>query len=177
MLEFKCSRSLWNCHHFSSFFFLYSVLQQCFPPSYLPLTYPFFCLSYSAINSFWCIPFFFSFGAHHCLFISSCRSLLNISCNFSTDWGTLARSGGRAGRWQGLGQECFLWEEPLLEPAEAGAGAWRELVTVTSPFEHHSTMLTHCYGHPGFFEEHSSLPYPQAISAQPTAVLSLGPLS
>ena len=164
MLEFKCSRGLWNCHRFSSFFFLYSVLQQCFPPSYLPLTYPFFCLSYSAINSFWCI-----FNLLHIL--------LNISCNFSTDWGTLARSGGRAGRWQGLGQECLLWEEPLLEPAEAGAGVWRELVTVTSPFEHHSTMLTYCYGHPGFFEEHSSLPYPQAISAQPTAVLSLGPLS
>ena len=37
---------------------------------------------------------FFSFGAHRCLFISSCRSLLNISCNFSTDWGTLAALGG-----------------------------------------------------------------------------------
>ena len=40
------------------------------------VTYPFFCLSYSAIDSFQCI-------IHLCLFFSSCRSLVNISCIFS----------------------------------------------------------------------------------------------
>ena len=41
------------------------------------------CLSYSAIDSFYYI-FHFSYCiVHHCLFFSSSRSLLNISCIFS----------------------------------------------------------------------------------------------
>ena len=35
-----------------SFFFLYSALQELFPLFFSPVTYPFFCLSYSATDSF-----------------------------------------------------------------------------------------------------------------------------
>ena len=47
---------------FFSFFFLYSVPWQWFPPFYPPDTYLFFCITYSAIDSFSCI-------LHLCLFV------------------------------------------------------------------------------------------------------------
>ena len=47
------------------------------------LTYMFFCLSYSAIASFYCIFNFSYCVVHHCLFFSSSRSLLNVSCILS----------------------------------------------------------------------------------------------
>ena len=69
------------CPHFFSFFFLYSVLQQWFPPT-LQLTYSFFCLIYSAIDSFYSV-FHFSCIVHLCLFFKTSSSFLNISCIFS----------------------------------------------------------------------------------------------
>ena len=54
-----CPRGLSDCLHFFSFFFLYSVSWQWFPPSFFQLNYPFFCFVYF-INSFYCI-FHFSY--------------------------------------------------------------------------------------------------------------------
>ena len=55
--------------------FLYSALWQWFP-SVSQVTYLFFCLSYSDVDSF-------SYIIHLCLFFSSSRSLVNFSCIFS----------------------------------------------------------------------------------------------
>ena len=55
-------------------YFLYSIFH---------LTYPFFCLSYFFIDSFWCICIsVIVLFITDCLFFSSSRSLLNISCTF-----------------------------------------------------------------------------------------------
>ena len=60
---------------FFSFLSLYSVLWQWFPPFCPQIIYRFFCLIYSAVDSFQCI-------MHLCLFFSSSRSLVNISWIF-----------------------------------------------------------------------------------------------
>ena len=64
----------------SSFLFiLFFYILFCssdFRHSVLQVIYPFFCLSYSAIDSYQCIILL-------CLFFSSCKSLVNISCIFS----------------------------------------------------------------------------------------------
>ena len=67
---------------FHSFFFIMFCSSE-FHHSVFQVTYPFF-LSYSAIDSFYCI--FISFIVLFisvCLFFNSSRSLLNISCIFS----------------------------------------------------------------------------------------------
>jgi len=63
---------------FFFFFILFSIFcfVEWFQPSVFNVTYLFFCLSYSAINSFQCIVLL-------CLFFSSSGSLVNISCIFS----------------------------------------------------------------------------------------------
>ena len=58
----------------------------------------------------------------------------------------------------------------------------KEAAMAAPPFVHHSTAALHFYGSPGFLHTHSrlwisSLPSPQAMPSQPTAVLSLGLLS
>ena len=69
-------RSLWlSSFFFFSFFFIYSVLWQWFPLFCSPGHLSFLCLSYSAIDSFQDV-------VHLCLFFSSSRSLVNISCIF-----------------------------------------------------------------------------------------------
>ena len=55
----------------------------------------------------------------------------------------------------------------------------REAVMAALPLAHHSTVVLHFCGSPGFSHNHSclwisSLPSPHAVSSQPTAVLSLG---
>ena len=76
LVHLMLSHGLLGCLHFFffPFFFLYSVLWQWFRPFCLPDL--FFCVSYSAMDSFQCI-------VHLCLFFSSPRSLVNISCIFS----------------------------------------------------------------------------------------------
>ena len=66
---------------FNLFFFFNPVPWPLFPHSVFHFTFSFFCLSYSAIDSFQCI-FHFSYYVHLCLFFSSSKSLLNISCIF-----------------------------------------------------------------------------------------------
>ena len=67
-------------------------------------------------------------------------------------------------------------------PGEAAAGVWGEAAVVAPPLAHHSTKALHFCGSLGFLHKHSrlqssSLPSPQAVSLQPTAVPSLGLLS
>ena len=65
-----------------SFFFFFLIIFsilfffELFQLSVFNVTYLFFCLSYSAIDSFQCI-------VHLCFFFSSSGSLVNISCIFS----------------------------------------------------------------------------------------------
>ena len=65
--------SFFVCFH--SFFYILSCGSD-FHHAVLRVPYLFFCLSYSATDSFWRI-------IHLCLFFSSSRSLVNISCIFS----------------------------------------------------------------------------------------------
>ena len=67
-----------------SFFFI-RLLSSYFRHSIFQLTYSFFCLSFSAIDS--CSVFFISVIVLFiivCLLVSSSRSLLNVSCIFSS---------------------------------------------------------------------------------------------
>ena len=72
---------------FNSFLFIYFcfvlLLGSHFHHSIFQLTCSFFCLTYSAIDSFQSIFHFIYCVVHHSLFFSSFRSLLNISCIFS----------------------------------------------------------------------------------------------
>ena len=82
LVRFSCPRGLWDCPHFFSFFFLYSVPWQWFPPFYLP-AYLAFLLP--QLFCYWFLLVYFHFIyciVYHCLFFSSSRSLLNISCIF-----------------------------------------------------------------------------------------------
>ena len=81
-----CPRYLLDCLHFFSFFFLYSVPWQWFPPFCLPgqlfVLMPWlfcycFLLVYFSFQLLYCSSLFV------CLFFSSSRSLLNISYVFS----------------------------------------------------------------------------------------------
>ena len=69
----------------------------------------------------------------------------------------------------------------LLPSARGGRGrqVGKGAAVVALSFAHHSTMVIHFYGSPGFLHEHSqlqiySLLFLQVVSSQPTAVLSLG---
>ena len=78
------SKSLQDCWHLFSFIFKIIILfhDSVFHHSVFQLTYLFFCLSYSAIDSFQCI-FYFSYymfiSASLCF--SSSKSFKNISCS------------------------------------------------------------------------------------------------
>ena len=61
----EVSETVLNSVH--SFFFIL-LLSSYFKPSIFQLTYLFFCLSYSVIDSFLCI-FHFSYCVLHCLFL------------------------------------------------------------------------------------------------------------
>ena len=97
--------------------------------------------------------------------------------------GALACFGGRGQRWRLTGM-CEPTPAGTPPSASRGGGqsGGREAVMVALPFTCHSTMALHFHGGLGFLQEHSqmwssSLPSPQAVSTQPTAVLSPGLLS
>ena len=93
--------------------------------------------------------------------------------------GTKCRGGG--GGWWGC--ESTAWAV-ALPSTQGGRGQCvrREAAVAALPFVHHSTMALCFHGRLGFLHKHSqlqifSLPSLQAVSSQPTAVLSLRPLS
>ena len=71
-----------DCPHFFSFFFLYSVPQQCFPAFCLPVHLSVIC---PRLFCYWFLLVHFSFQLLYfqcCLLFKSSRCLLNISCIF-----------------------------------------------------------------------------------------------
>ena len=72
------------------FFFINSAPQQLFWHSVFQLTYLFFCLSYSAVDFFWCVFHFSYCVVYHCYLLFCCySSLLHISYIFSISVSTL----------------------------------------------------------------------------------------
>ena len=98
----EVSETILNSFH--SFFFIL-LLSSYFHHSVFQLTYPFFCLSYSAI-SVQCI-LYFNYCIYLCLFFSAFAQLLSRVCLFATPWtvacqAPLSMGFSRQGYWSGL---------------------------------------------------------------------------